>query len=299
MRIAFLGLGNMGRPMAARVIGAGIETVVWNRTRAVADRFATEHECRVAASPAEASAGADVVLSMLGDDAAVRSVYSGPGGVFESAPPGALLIDLSTISPDTVRELASEATRRGYAFVDAPVSGSVAAAAAGSLTVMAAGPRDAVERAEPVLSVVGSKVVHLGAQGAGAAMKLSVNTVVHALNNALAEALVLAERAGIDRLAAYEVFLNSAVAAPFVDYRRAAFEHPETTPTAFRLRLAVKDLDLALALADRVGADLPQARINRRIMRAAADAGYAEHDESAVAQFHRDLQAAPDHGSRA
>jgi 3-hydroxyisobutyrate dehydrogenase/2-hydroxy-3-oxopropionate reductase len=118
-------------------------------------------------------------------------------------------------------------------------------------------------------------------------MKLAVNTVVYGLNEALSEGLVLAERSGIPRARAYEALASSAVAAPFVHYRRASFERPEATPVALRLTLARKDLDLILSLADHVGADLPQARLNAEVLRAADEAGFAEADVSAVAEYLR------------
>lgn len=152
---------------------------------------------------------------------------------------------------------------------------------------MVGGPAACVEAARPILRAMGNPVVHLGDSGMGAAMKLSVNTVVHALNGAVSEALVFAERSGIDRHAAYDVFLNSAIAAPFVHYRQAAFERPEEVPPAFRLTLAAKDLRNATQLAASVGAHLPHAAAALDQLERAAAAGYGEDDESALAQYLR------------
>jgi 3-hydroxyisobutyrate dehydrogenase-like beta-hydroxyacid dehydrogenase len=285
--IAFLGLGRMGLPMAANIRKAGYELVVWNRTAAKASEFAESQGGRSAATPKECAADADVVISMLADDDAVLAAHAQADGTFAALRTGAVVVDMSTIAVETARRLAHEAKRNGVAFVDAPVSGSVAAATEGTLTIMAGGTADAVETVRPVLQTMGQPVIHLGDNGAGAAMKLSVNTVVHLLNGAVSEALVLAERSGIERRAAYEVFRNSAVAAPFVHYRQAAFERPEETPVAFRLTLAAKDLRNALALAEQVGAELPHAAGALQVLGDAADAGYAEHDESAVAEYLR------------
>jgi 3-hydroxyisobutyrate dehydrogenase/2-hydroxy-3-oxopropionate reductase len=134
-----------------------------------------------------------------------------------------------------------------------------------------------------VLDAFARQVLPLGPVGAGATMKLAVNSMVHALNEALAEALVLAERAGVERSAAYEVFCSSAVAAPFVLYKRAAYEHPDDAQVAFALDLVAKDLDLVAALAERVGADMPQLAANRRVVRRALAAGLGQHDLSALA----------------
>jgi 3-hydroxyisobutyrate dehydrogenase len=285
--VAFLGLGRMGLPMAANVRQAGYDLVVWNRTAEKAIEFAASCDAAAAASPAEAAAQADVVISMLADDAAVIEAHAGESGSFRTVRPGAVVADMSTVSRQTVRDLAKEANGQGTAFLDAPVSGSVAAATDATLTIMVGGPEAAVEAARPVLRAMGDPVVHMGGSGMGAAMKLSVNTVVHALNGALSEALVLAERSGIDRRAAYEVFLNSAIAAPFVRYRQAAFERPGDIPVAFRLTLAAKDLRNALQLAASVGADLPHASGALTVLERAAEAGYGEDDESAVAQYLR------------
>jgi 3-hydroxyisobutyrate dehydrogenase-like beta-hydroxyacid dehydrogenase len=154
--------------------------------------------------------------------------------------------------------------------------------------VMVGGDGGALERARPVLDTLAKTVLHVGELGAGATMKLAVNSVVHALNVALSEALVLAERAGVERTRAYEVFAASAAAAPFVLYKRAAFERPEETPVAFSLDLVAKDLDLILALAERVGARMDQGRVNRALVRDALEAGLAERDLSAIAVLLRD-----------
>jgi 3-hydroxyisobutyrate dehydrogenase-like beta-hydroxyacid dehydrogenase len=291
--IAFLGLGRMGRPMAANLCAAGHRVVVWNRTSAKAEAFAAEQGARAAATPALCVAEADVVISMLSDDAAVVDAHTSAEGTFTSIRPGAVVVDMSTIAVGTVHQLAAAASAAGVSFLDAPVSGSVAAATDRALTIMVGGDAMALETARPVLEAMGKAVIHLGNHGAGASMKLSVNTVVHLLNGAVSEALVLAERSGIDRAAAYEVFRNSAIAAPFVHYRQAAFERPDETPVAFRLTLAAKDLRNALTLAEGVGASLPHSAEALRILTAAAEAGFADKDESAVAEYLRGADAAP------
>jgi 3-hydroxyisobutyrate dehydrogenase-like beta-hydroxyacid dehydrogenase len=157
----------------------------------------------------------------------------------------------------------------------------------GELTIMAGGRGDDLDAARPVLDVLATRVFHMGDHGTGAAMKLAVNAVVGALNLAIAEALVLAEKAGIERSAAYEVFASSAVAAPYVLYKREAFEQPNDTPVAFSLNLVAKDLDLVLELARRVGVPMEQAATNREAVQRALDAGYGEADLSAIAEFLR------------
>jgi len=285
--IAFLGLGRMGAPMAVNLVRAGHAVTVWNRTHVKAEAFAAEHGAIAAATPGDAACGADVVVTMLADDAALEAAYAGPDGVLAGLSSGAVAVDMSTVSPDTIAALATKVAQAGASLVDAPVSGSVAAATAGSLTIMAAGDPEIVDSVREVLSAMGQPVVYMGASGRGSIMKLCVNAIVHSLNGAVSESLVLAERAGIDRLEAYSVFLNSAVAAPFVQYRQAAFERPADVPVAFRLELAAKDLRLALEAADRAGAELPQAQRNLELLNRAVEAGFGDLDESGLAEYLR------------
>ena len=165
----------------------------------------------VAASAAEA-AKADVVITSLADDAAVERVYLGPDGVVEGIGAGSVAIDTSTVDPRTIERVGAAVDGAGAGFLDCPVSGSVSTVEAGALTIMAGGDADLLDRVGPVLDALASRVIHVGGRGAGAATKLAVNDLVHGLNVALSEALVLAERAGVDREIAYEVFASGAAA---------------------------------------------------------------------------------------
>ena len=171
-----------------------------------------------------------------------------------------------------------------------PVSGSVPVVERGELLIMVGGDADALERARPVLEALSKKIVHVGELGTGAATKLAVNALVHGLAVALSESLVLAERAGVERSIAYEVFASGAAGAPFVQYKRPAFERPDETPVAFTLDLVEKDLDLILELAERVGAPMPQAAQNREEIRAALAAGMSGNDMSALAAYLRGVE---------
>ncbi len=286
--VAVIGAGRMGGAMTGRLRAAGHPVTVYNRGRARADALAAATGATVADTPAAAAAEADVVLVSLADDAAVDAVYRGPDGLAAGLHPGAVVLEMSTVNPDTVRALAPLVAACGATLLDAPVSGSVPVVQRGELTVMVGGDPAALARARPVLDPVAARVFHLGALGAGATMKLAVNSVVHALNQALSEALVLAERAGVDRAAAYEVFAASAAAAPYVLYKRAAFEHPDDAPVAFMLDLVAKDLALIDALAATVGAPMPQLAANRAVVADALAAGYGPRDISAVAAYLRD-----------
>jgi len=280
---ALVGTGRMGSAMARAIARSGIPLVLHNRTRERAEALAAEIGARAAGTPGEAAAAADVTLTMLADDDAVRAVFGGPDGLLAGARPGSVLVDLSTVRPDTLRALEPLAADRGVGLLDAPVSGSTALAEAGQLTLMVGGRPEDLERARPVLDAVAKTVFHMGPLGSGAAMKLAVNTVIFGLNEALAEALVLAEAAGVDRPRAYDVLAASAVGAPYVGYKRAAFLEPETTPVAFSLELAAKDLRLITELAASLGVPVPQAETNLDLVREAAAATGPSRDFSAVA----------------
>lgn len=287
MKVSILGMGRMGAAMARRLAGDDFELTVWNRSPEPAREIADATGATVAASASEAATAAEVVVSSLADDAACDAVHTGPGGTLEGIRDGVVVLETSTVDPETVRRLAGRFTGAGAYLLDAPVSGSVALVEQGTLTAMVGGEAEALERARPVLERLTKAVFHLGDSGAGATMKLAVNALVHATNLAIAEALVLAESAGVDRRQAYEVFASSAAASPFLLYKRAGFEEPESAPVAFSLDLVGKDLDLILGLAHRRGAAMPQLEVTAETTSAAIAAGRGGEDMSAVAEFLR------------
>jgi 3-hydroxyisobutyrate dehydrogenase-like beta-hydroxyacid dehydrogenase len=281
--VCVIGAGRMGSAMVGRLRGAGFPVTVWNRTPSRADAAARRWGATAAVTVREAAAAADVVLVSLADDAAVTAAYRGDDGLVAGLRRGAVVLEASTVRPDTVRDLAGAVRERGADLLDAPVSGSVSSVESGTLTVMAGGSGQTLDRVRDVLAPLAGRVFHLGDVGAGATMKLVVNALLLGLNQALAEALVLAERAGIARADAYEVFENSAVAAPFVHYKRQAYLEPGDAPVAFMLDLVVKDLALATELAARVGARLDQTGVNLDVAREAVAHGLGTRDLSAIA----------------
>jgi 3-hydroxyisobutyrate dehydrogenase-like beta-hydroxyacid dehydrogenase len=287
LRVAVVGTGRMGAAMVGRIRAAGFPVVVHNRTRAKAEAVAATHGAEVVDTAREAAGGADVVLVSLPDDAAARVAYRGDAGLIAGLGAGTVVADTSTLGPSTVRTLAAEVAGAQASMIDTPVSGSVSTVEAGGLTVMVGGDPAALERARPVLDPVAARVVHLGAVGTGAAMKLAVNGILHGLNVALCEGLVLAEAAGIARDTAYDVIAASAAGAPFVAYKRASFLDPEGTQVAFALDLVAKDLDLAADLAGEVGAPVPQLSANRAVVAAAVAADLGAADLSVIATFLR------------
>lgn len=282
-RVGVVGAGRMGAAMVGRLADAGYPVIVYNRTRAKAEALRERHGTPVAVTPREAALDAEVVLVSLADDAAVQAAYLGYDGLVAGLRPGTHVADTSTVDPATLQGLEPGVVAAGGVLLDTPVSGSVATVEAGQLLVMAGGPADALGRVQPVLATFSRRVIHLGPLGAGATMKLVVNSMVHALNAALAEALVLAERSGLERSAAYEVIGSSAVAAPFVQYKRESYLHPDDTPIGFSLHLVAKDLDLAAVLADRVGARTAGLHATRALVQRAIDDGFGDADMSALA----------------
>lgn len=287
--VAILGTGRMGGAMARALARGGMPLVLANRSPEKAQALASElgGQTRAVGTAREAAEAADVLISMVADEAAVDALYRGPDGVLAGLRDGAVAIDSSTVPPSVSRGLAAEVRARGADILDAPVSGSVTLAESGTLTILVGGEAATLERVRPVLDQLASRVFHMGPLGSGAVIKLAVNAIIFGLNQSVAEALVLAERAGVDRATAYEVFMASAIGAPFVQYKRDAFVSPDTAPVAFALELAAKDLGLIEALAAEVEVPMPQARIDRQTIGEAiralpqggeADlAGVAEH----------------------
>ena len=277
----------MGAAMAERLASQGVAVVVYNRSRERAAALAERIGATVASSPAEAAAAADVTISMVADDAAVRALFEGPDGVSAGIRPGSVAVVCSTVLPDTIRSVADAVRAKGAGILDAPVSGSVSSTLSGELTIMVGGAAADLDRARPVLERLARRVFHLGPLGTGAAMKLAVNTLIFGLNECVAEGLVLAERNGIDRALAYDVLAASAAGAPFVGYKRDAFVEPETTAVAFSLALAAKDLRLIAELAEASGTAMPQAAVNLGVVTAAEGSIGNEADFSRVASHLR------------
>jgi 3-hydroxyisobutyrate dehydrogenase/2-hydroxy-3-oxopropionate reductase len=277
----------MGSAMARRFHGGGFDLTLWNRDRGKAQSVASETGSDVALSAAEAASAADIVLTSLADDAALEEVYLGADGIVAGIEAGSVAVDTSTVHPATVVKVGEAVDSTGAGLIDCPVSGSVSTVESGMLTVMAGGDATLISRVEPLLETIAKRVIRVGGRGAGAACKLAVNGLVHGLNVALSEALVLAEKAGVDREKAYEVFSSGAGGAPFVEYKRDAYLHPEAAAVAFTLDLVAKDLDLITQLGSEVGAPMDQATTGLDIVNRAIESGLAGRDLSAIAVFLR------------
>jgi len=278
-RVAFCGLGQMGAPMAARLLDAGHELVVWNRTAERAQSL-VDGGARRAETPAEAAASVEVVLTMLATPAAVDEVVFGDGGIVAGMGEGSgpTLVEMSTVGPDAVRSLAARLPE-GAQLLDAPVLGSVPQATDGSLKIFVGGPEPLFRRWEPLLGELGTPV-HLGPLGAGAAMKLVANATLGSLVSALAEALALAGALGLPQAAVLDVLAGSPIGAT-VKSKRDNIESGDYPPN-FKLSLAAKDLRLVAGAAARLGLDLPVVEAARRWMEEAEGAGLGPLDYSAV-----------------
>ncbi len=264
-RVAFLGLGRMGSRMAAHLPGAGYDLVVYNRSEGAADAFVAGHGGEAARTPAEAASSADVVVSMLADGDVLTQAYTGPDGVLETLRPGAVGVDMGTSGPVAVAAVRRLVVAAGADLVDAPVSGSTPAAEAATLQIMVGGEDQAVTLVMPVLEVLGNPV-HVGPAGAGATLKLAVNSLLLGLNQALAEAVVLAEAAGVAPGTSLDVIAGGAAGAPMVGYRRPQYLDPDGAPVSFTLTLAKKDLGLALEQAAAGGVPMTQAESTLEII---------------------------------
>ena len=278
MKVAILGTGRMGGAMARRLHQQGFDLRLWNRTRQRAEQLGIG---QVLDTPADAASGADVVISMLTDSAAVRQAYLAPNGALE-APGARIWVDSSTVDPKTHEELVRAATQRGSTFIEAPVSGSVPAVEAGKLLVMVGGEPEAVERVRPVLQALGD-IRYVGPLGAAARLKLVANSMLAIISAAAGELYNAGLRAGIDRERVWEVLIRL---APYLDARRAGFMEGRYEPAMFRLADMVKDLQLASGLYDEVGIETPLTQTTRQLFERAAQA-HAEQDLAAIADLWR------------
>jgi 3-hydroxyisobutyrate dehydrogenase-like beta-hydroxyacid dehydrogenase len=264
-KIAVVGLGGMGSRIARRLLDAGHELTVWNRTAAKAEPLGVP----VAATPAEAAAGAEVVITMVADPPALEAVTEGPEGVAGGAGQGTTMIEMSTVGPAAIKRLRSALT---VPVLDAPVLGSLSEAESGTLSVFVGGEREVFDRHRELLETLG-KPIYLGPSGSGAAAKLVANSTLINVIGAVGEALALADALGLSREAAFEVLGTTALAAQ-AERRRPALESHEYPPR-FPLRLARKDADLIAQL----GLDL---RVTKAASSWLAEAGDGDQDYSAV-----------------
>jgi 3-hydroxyisobutyrate dehydrogenase-like beta-hydroxyacid dehydrogenase len=286
-QIGFIGLGRMGTPMATNVVAAGFDLTVWNRSAAKAEAFAADTGAGVAATARALAEACEIVVTMVSDGPALEAVFAGEDGLLAGLRDGGIIVDTSTVGPGSIAELAPQATDHGGHLVDAPVSGGPGFAAERQIMIMAGGADEAVRRVKPVLDAMSDKVMLVGDSGTGATMKIAINSMVYAINEAVCEALILTERSGIDRTAALDAFEASAASSPMLNFRRPVYEFPDDAPVGFTVDLAAKDLRLALELAAAVGATMPGAETNLDVMQRTSDAGMGTWDMGRTATYLR------------
>lgn len=287
-RIAFMGLGRMGSGMAARLLAAGHEVAVYNRSRERAEPLRAKG-ARVAMSPREAALGADAVLAMTANDESSRATWFGDHGALAAElAPGALAIECSTLSHEWVMELASAATRRGMRYIDAPVTGLPDAAAAGELTLLVGAREDDLERARPLLAPLSNRVLRFGDVGAGTTYKLMINLMGAVQIAAAAEGMAFAERAGLDVHLVAEAIATSQAASPQVvrNTRRIA-DGDHESGIAFTPVLRLKDVEYALRFARALGVATPFGDSAREAFERLCRLGHGDANESKIIEVAR------------
>jgi 3-hydroxyisobutyrate dehydrogenase-like beta-hydroxyacid dehydrogenase len=285
MNIAFIGLGNMGSAMATNLLKAGHTLSVYNRTRTRADAL-KPLGARVASTPCEAAAGAEIAITMLADDHALESVVFGKGNILDSLPPNAIHVSMSTISVALSRRLAAAHAERKQHYISAPVFGRPEAAAAAKLFIVAAGPAAQIERCRPLFDAMGQKTFIAGDDASGAnLMKLAGNFLITAVIEGLAESFALVRKAGLDANMFHEVLTNSLFNAPIYKTYGALINSQKFEPAGFKLPLGLKDNRLLLAAAEDAAVPMPMASLVRDRFLAALGQGMGELDWSAISKL--------------
>jgi 3-hydroxyisobutyrate dehydrogenase len=277
-KIGFIGLGNMGIPMVKNLVKAGFEVTVYNRTKDKALALQSEIGVKVADQPADLLPDADVIISMLTNDTAVKDVYTSESGIFKTAQgTHAILIDMSTVSPETTKELACIARDLGVDYLDAPVSGSVKPAAEGQLVIMVGGQEAAFNRVEPIFAVLGKSATLLGENGFGNIAKLAINLFLGITIQGLSEAVLFASKNGIAPNALLPLINSGAIGSAITKIKAENIINKEFT-AAFALKLLRKDL----RLAEEIGMQSPAGIAVANTLQQAIDSGFGDDDMIAV-----------------
>jgi 3-hydroxyisobutyrate dehydrogenase-like beta-hydroxyacid dehydrogenase len=286
--VGFIGLGAMGSRIAGRLLDAGNELYGTNRTIAKAQPL-IERGLIWLDTPREVAASADVVFSMVTDDAALSAITSGPDGVLAGLDAGKVYVDMSTVSPQASRGLAERVRAGGAAMLDAPVSGSIPQAESGTLAIMVGGERQAFAAVEPLLHELGQTVTYIGPNGQGLLVKLAINISLAVQTLAFSEGLLLAERSGVDPEVAADAMSSSSIGSPMIKARIPLLLHlPEHA--WFDVEMMHKDIRLARAAADELGVPLPSAAAVDGVLSTASALGYGHRD---LASLHEVLSAVP------
>jgi 3-hydroxyisobutyrate dehydrogenase len=278
--LGYIGLGAMGSRMANRLLDKGHTVVGYNRTRSKA-QWLVDRGMKWGDSPRAVAEGADVIFVMVTDSKALEGVSDGPDGFLAGVRQGKLVVDMSTVSPAVSRAVAEKVRAKGGDMVDAPVSGSVATLEAGKLSVMVGGTRATFDRIKPVLDDVGPKVTHVGENGLALSLKIAHNLQLAVQMLAFSEGIMLAEKSGISREVAVDVFTHSVVASPMVQYR-GPFVLRLPDESWFDVNMMQKDMLLALEMGRRLDVPLPTTAVTNEFLTAARGMGFAKEDFAVV-----------------
>jgi len=276
MRVAFVGLGIMGRPMAANLVKAGHEVSVWNRSAGKEVEGA-----RVASSPADAAQGAEVVWICVSDTAAVEQVLFGPNGIEQSLTEGMIIADSSTISPSATRRFAERVAKKGVQYVDSPVTGSKVGAEGGTLLFIVGGSEEAIERLKPLYAAMGKKIFRMGETGKGQSAKIAMNLQIAMIYEGFAEGLTLAAKLGVDPATLIPLINASMLKSGVVEYK-APFVLQRDFTANFPLKLMRKDIRLALEAAKEARVKLPGIETVEEVYDMAVEDGHADLDYAAT-----------------
>jgi 3-hydroxyisobutyrate dehydrogenase-like beta-hydroxyacid dehydrogenase len=280
--LGFIGLGIMGSRIVKRLLAAGYSVAGYNRTPAKAEALVSAG-MQLCATPREVAQNADITFSMVSDTAALAAITDGPHGVLAGLSAGKTYVDMSTVSPRLIRDLAGRVVATGAQMLEAPVSGSVGAVEAGTLVIYVGGPVDALERVRPVFEKLSQKIIHMGENGQGISTKIAINLSLGIQLIALFEGVLLAERSGIPREVALDALLNSVAASPAMKYR-APFILNMPNEVWFNVAMLQKDVQIALEMGKELNVPLFSVGLSNEILSVAKAMGYAEQDFAAL--FH-------------
>jgi len=282
VKIAYLGLGIMGRPMAANLVKAGHDVTVWNRTPK------TVEGARTASTPAEAAKDAEVIWMCVADTKAVETVLFGAGGVEAVLRPGMTVVDSSTIAPLATQEFAARVRAKDAEFVDAPVTGSKIGAENAQLLFIVGGPEKTVAALNPLFMALGSKVIRVGETGAGESAKIGMNLMIASIFEGFAEALALTGKLGVPAEKLVELIQNSMIKSGVTDYK-ASFVLKQDWSANFPLRLMLKDIHLMLEAAKQEKLELPALKEIEKVYQKAVEAGHANDDYAVTVETVKNL----------
>ena len=281
--VGLIGLGLMGRPIAANLLKKGFSLTVWNRTPSRGQELASQG-AKVAATPQQAAAASDVLMMIVSDPPAVEQVLWGKDGVFGALRRGSALVDSSTVSPELARRSAAACSERGIEYLDAPVTGGTWGAEKGELVMMVGGAAETLKRVEPVFEAIAKRWFHLGPAGAGQTVKLAMNLLLALEVEAFAEALALTQAGGVAGERLVEVMQASMGRAPVLDVK-APLLLERKYPPSFPLRLMHKDMVLALELAKQLGVSLPAGSAAREVYSKTLNSAREDVDYAAIGRY--------------